>query len=95
MRCGKCGRENTLDGIVGRNEVCSSCGADLRACINCGHYDPGKYNSCREPQAERVMDKEKRNFCDFFSADKQARPGEKGPAKSDSRSRLENLFKKS
>jgi hypothetical protein len=41
------------------------------------------------------MDKEKRNFCDFFSADKQARPGEKGPAKSDSRSRLENLFKKS
>lgn len=95
MRCGRCGTENNLDGIVGRNEVCSSCGADLRACVNCGHYDPAKYNSCGEPQAERVMDKEKRNFCDFFTAGKKAKPGETGSAKTDPKSRLEALFKKS
>ena len=70
MLCRKCGTENRLDGIIGRGEVCRSCGSDLRSCINCGHYDPGLYNSCREPQAERVMDKGKRNFCDFFTRGK-------------------------
>lgn len=95
MRCGKCGKENSLEGNIGRNEVCSSCGADLRTCINCGHYDPGRYNSCREPQAERVVDKEKRNFCDFFTTDKKAKQGETGSAKPDTKSRLEDLFKKS
>ncbi len=94
MQCGKCGGMNPLSGTVGRNEVCVSCGADLRCCLNCAHYDLGRYNSCGEPQAERVLDKEKRNFCDFFSASGKTGAAKKKDPAPDAKSRLESLFKK-
>ncbi|MBF0417048.1 MAG: hypothetical protein HQL86_02225 [Magnetococcales bacterium] len=50
----------------GRSEVCSSCSKDTRVCLNCRFHDPGSYNECRETVAERVVDKEKSNFCDNF-----------------------------
>ncbi len=35
--------------------------------MNCRFYDETAYNECSEPSAERVVDKEKSNFCDYFS----------------------------
>jgi len=32
----------------------------------CQFYDQKSYNECREPMADRVPDKEKANFCDYF-----------------------------
>jgi len=32
----------------------------------CDFYDPKIYNECRETSAERVVHKEKKNFCDYF-----------------------------
>lgn len=32
----------------------------------CQFYDPKAYNECREPVAERITDKEKANYCDYF-----------------------------
>ncbi len=32
----------------------------------CLFYDRTAYNECRESQAERVVDKEKANFCSYF-----------------------------
>jgi hypothetical protein len=32
----------------------------------CQFYDPNTYNQCKEPIAERIVEKEKANFCDFF-----------------------------
>lgn len=93
MQCAKCGQENPLKGTIGRNEICISCGADLRCCLNCVHYDPGLYNSCAEPQAERVLDKDKRNFCDFFSASGKAKATQKDSSAA-AKSRLDALFKK-
>jgi hypothetical protein len=29
-------------------------------------FDPNSYNECREPVAQRIVDKEKANFCDYF-----------------------------
>ncbi|MDH5680059.1 MAG: hypothetical protein OEZ36_00610 [Spirochaetota bacterium] len=55
------------DGKPGRQESCSHCGADLRICHNCVFHDGSSYNECREPQAERVLDKDKSNFCDYFT----------------------------
>lgn len=94
MQCGKCGQPSPLTGTIGRNEVCASCGADLRCCLNCSHYDPARYNSCGEPQAERVLDKDKRNFCDFFSAAGKGRADKKQDSAADAKGRLEALFKK-
>jgi hypothetical protein len=32
----------------------------------CKFYDAKVYNECRETNADRVTDKEKANFCDYF-----------------------------
>lgn len=32
----------------------------------CQFHDPSAYNECREPMANRILDKEKANFCEFY-----------------------------
>jgi hypothetical protein len=92
--CQTCRKELTIERKVGRQELCPSCGADLHICLNCSFYSPGAYNDCREPQAERVVDKKRSNFCDFFIfAEGPARP-KAASGKDDARTRLDSLFKK-
>jgi hypothetical protein len=90
--CYRCGRELEPRAPVGRRDACLGCGGDLHCCRNCGFYDPAYHNQCRETQAERQVDKERGNFCEFFSfaAAAGARPG----APSDARSALDRLFGK-
>lgn len=67
-KCYKCQTEIELkqDSDIGRTEECPSCHADLRCCKMCGFYDTSAYNDCKEPTADRILDKEKANFCDHF-----------------------------
>lgn len=39
----------------------------MKTCLNCRFYAPGAANDCREPVSEPVKDKERANFCDWFS----------------------------
>ncbi len=64
--CFKCRHEMKVSGPPGRRDECEKCRADVHVCCNCKHHDPKVYNECREPQADRVQDKERSNFCDFF-----------------------------
>lgn len=96
MRCFACNAEIPLAAgeRVGFRDTCAACGADVHACRNCVHHDPSAYNECREPNAERVGDRERSNRCDYFA------PGGGGDdavarAQSAARSELEKLFKKS
>lgn len=50
----------------GRGDSCAKCGRDTRTCKACEFFDPGSNNQCRESQADRVVDKERANFCDYF-----------------------------
>jgi predicted RNA-binding Zn-ribbon protein involved in translation (DUF1610 family) len=50
----------------GRETNCLQCGKPTRVCRNCRWYDTSRPNSCQEPVAEEVQDKERANFCDFF-----------------------------
>ena len=78
---------------MGRTETCDGCDADLHVCRNCDFYDPAAYNECRESRAERVLEKDRSNFCDWFRG-KQA-IGEKGNTDQDTaRKKLESLFPK-
>ncbi|MEA3471407.1 MAG: hypothetical protein U9R24_06795 [Thermodesulfobacteriota bacterium] len=77
---------------VGRRDICPFCGSELHVCLNCRFFDPGSYNDCREPQAERVVDKMKSNFCDYFEFGDTA-SGERGKEK-DPKKKLGDLFKK-
>ena len=54
------------DDDFGRQDTCQSCGRDTKVCKNCDFYDVSAYNECKENQAERVVEKEKSNFCDYF-----------------------------
>lgn len=49
-----------------RHEECPTCGASMHCCKMCKYYDQTAYNECRESIAERIVDKEKANFCEFF-----------------------------
>jgi hypothetical protein len=91
--CHKCRKEIAQDLFIGRQSQCPSCGADLHCCLNCSFYDEGSYNDCREPQAERVLDKSRSNFCDFFSFKQTKKPSV--TVDSDAKDNLEALFKKS
>lgn len=77
---------------VGRRDECDSCGADVHVCKNCVHYDRSAYNECREPQADVVKEKDRANFCDYFSA--SDKKGTAGDAKVDLLAQAEALFKK-
>jgi hypothetical protein len=89
-----CKKELEVENKVGRAETCPFCNADLHCCLNCLFYDPRAYNQCREPQAERVVEKDRSNFCDYFSfRDASATEAKKSPVQA-KKNPLDNLFKK-
>lgn len=92
--CPFCGKSIELGDRIGRRETCTLCGRDLHVCLCCRFYAPGTYNDCREPQAERVVVKDRSNFCDFFSFRDASRSADPQPGNADARDRLESLFKK-
>lgn len=75
-----------------RADICPGCRRDTRVCKNCEFFDTAYNNQCRETQADRVVEKEKSNFCDFFKAGTPVIGG--GDAVSKARAAAEALFKK-
>jgi hypothetical protein len=81
---------------VYRSTSCSGCKRDLKICLNCRFYSPGAHWDCSETIDEPVNDKDRANFCTFFSfraspwkpqgADKSAE------AKDKARRKLDQLF---
>lgn len=78
---------------VGRREACAFCGSDLHCCLNCAFYAPGTYNDCREPQAERVIEKNRSNFCDYFVFRDSASEKKEQDGKESTKAKLDSLFK--
>ncbi len=73
--CWHCGAGLTrLD--FGRESRCPKCDKATHCCRNCRHYAPGRPNECTEPQVERVIDKDRPNFCDLL----EPNPRDRGPA---------------
>ncbi|HKP87190.1 MAG TPA: hypothetical protein VJZ26_13890 [Blastocatellia bacterium] len=95
MICHACQNEVRIEAKVSRTDECAKCSADIHCCLNCEQYDPAAHNRCREPQAEWVSDREKANFCDFFTPNKRAASRKPGvSAADDTRSAFDSLFKK-
>ncbi len=80
--CKKCGKPIGQTQIV-RSSTCEFCGADLHSCVNCKFYAPGSHYDCHETIDELVKDKERANFCDYFSVNRSPTPGS-GENKADS-----------
>ena len=92
-KCFKCHTEIHIEhrDRIGRSEECPKCFAAVRSCMMCSFYDSKAYNECREPMADRITEKEKANFCDFYKFGPQASPES---VKSDALAAANALFKK-
>lgn len=95
--CWKCGKQLSITPPVSRDDTCPACGADVRACKNCRFYEPGSHYDCRETVDEQVRDKERANFCGFFSYTAQppakAQNGKTSGKAQQARNDFANLFK--
>lgn len=91
-RCYGCGAEVGEREVVGRRDACLGCGADLHCCLNCDFHDPALHNECREPQAERQVDKERGNFCEYFRFRTRSAAGNRQAG--GARAQLDALFAK-
>ncbi len=80
--CWYCGTPVAAPDPIGRSSRCPDCGKDLRCCRMCRFFAPGARLDCREPSAEPVPDKERSNFCDWFSLDAKFRGQTSGDAAS-------------
>ena len=89
--CASCGA--SYEPPVYRTSLCDSCGRELKTCTNCRHYAPGLSNECREPVSERVIEKNRANFCDWFSPAADAGAGKDGDdGRDDARRAFDSLF---
>ena len=93
-RCADCGTllPPTTDPL-GR---CPKCGAELHACKQCAHFDPGRRFECAQPIPERIPNKTARNDCADFAlrvvVERDAFPGSTRPE--DAKRAFDSLFKK-
>ena len=92
--CYHCGAD--IEPPVYRSTVCPGCGKDVKVCLNCKFYSPGAHWDCRETIPEQVREKDRANFCGYFSLSPDP-PGKKGsgkgPGKSDeARKAFDDLF---
>jgi hypothetical protein len=90
--CHRCGAHVDARERLGRRDACLRCGAALHCCRNCDFFAPGRHNDCREPLAERQVDKEAANFCEYFRV--AAAPATPREARTGARAQLEALFRK-
>jgi hypothetical protein len=91
--CHACGKEVAPPDPVGRKAACPSCGAELRCCLNCLFHESAVYNECRESRADRVLEKDRANFCEYFRFREGGSRTAIRPAPP-ARDRLDSLFRK-
>ena len=92
MQCAFCRKQLGVVDKVGRSDTCPHCGGDLKCCKQCDFYQPNAYNECKEVIAERIVDKERANFCDYYVP--KGPPQGKVNRTKDAKDALEALFKK-
>lgn len=93
-RCAECGGQLPIAADSLRQ--CPSCRAEMHACRQCTHFDPGQRFECAQPVPERITDKRSRNECGVFSlrvtVERDTSSGSMRP--DDARRAFGNLFKK-
>jgi hypothetical protein len=91
--CWKCGASLESEPLpLARLAECPVCHADLHVCRLCEFFDPGVANSCREPVADVVKDKEHANFCGYFQPRPDAWAGSVAAPARQARANLDALF---
>ena len=92
--CFFCGTNINFNEKVGRNDECPECKRYLKCCRNCKNFDERVYNACLEHNAERQVDKEAGNFCEYFCQQTEDRIEDEKLKLKQAKQALESLFKK-
>lgn len=91
VRCSQCGAIVTEE--VGPASQCVKCGTDLRACSQCGSFDPGSRFECMQPTlTARVSPKNGRNACTFFESRTTVERETTAPRQDTARKAFDDLF---
>ncbi len=64
MKCYKC--NSHIEDHIGFRSCCDNCSSDLHICRTCKFFVKGKPNDCHIPEIDKVVDKDKNNFCEEF-----------------------------
>ena len=93
LTCWKCGA-SLADVLVpfARVAECPRCRADLHVCRMCEFIDPGVRRGCKEPVADDVSNRERANFCGYFTPAAGLGPGMEDGASQAARVELDGLF---
>lgn len=92
--CYHCGKLVELEHKISFREECPHCGADLHICRNCCFYDESAYNECKESSAEKVKDKERNNYCEYFEPSSKENKNPSLSSREDLLKTASALFKK-
>ncbi len=91
--CWKCDVELANVSLpIRRTDACIRCHAELHVCKICEFYDPQVSDSCREPIADSVSNKERANFCGYFTPKPLAYEPDDTHAQSTALDQLNALF---
>ena len=93
LACWKCGASLAEVPVpFARVAECPRCRADLHVCRMCEFFDPGVRRGCKEPVADEVSDRERANFCGYFTPAAGLGPGTEEQASQAARDALDDLF---
>jgi hypothetical protein len=91
--CWQCGASlAALSLPLQRLDECRQCHAELHACKLCRFYDVTVAKHCREPIAEEVRDKQRANYCDYFTPQPGAWSNTGLTAAAKAKAALDSLF---
>ena len=89
--CFSCKKINQWENVT-RKAECPCCSADVHVCLNCQFFSESHHHECRETQAEYVKDKDRANFCEYFTP--SSSHTQDGSNERDLLKAAEELFKK-
>ncbi len=92
--CFHCAKKIALQQKVSFREECPHCQSDLHVCLNCQFYDESAHNECREVSAENVKNKERNNYCEYFSPSSKTKEESQSLKREEQIRIAEALFKK-
>ena len=93
LSCFRCGASlAALSLPLSRQDECPECSVYLHVCKMCKHYDARVPRQCLEDGADDVTEKERLNFCDWFTPSEAAFDEKRKAEEDQARAALDALF---
>lgn len=93
LRCWKCGAGlKSVPRPFSRFAECPKCKKELHVCRMCRHYDLRYVGHCNHDFADKVLVKDKANFCSHFKPSPFAFEGSGDPEREKAQEELQSIF---